>query len=294
MSADDPSQQKTELLGRVRSVLRSRRVRQWSSLVEIQPEGTRPPIFGVHPMNGEVYFYHKLVPLLGPDQPIYGLRARGMDGREAPLTRIEDMASAYLQEVTQVQPHGPYLILGRCMGSRIAFEMAQQLVRRGETVALLGLIDPGPLPVAGSWPVHLTNLGRYIRYHASRGNLLGATYRSALPRLRRMRAVVTHRREQMAVGRLRQKTVHLATRDAMWRELVSPRHRETPYPGSILLLVADDAARHLDTEESWSRVAAVDVRRVPGDHITMVSDHLPTIAQHLREAVDAVSAHAPR
>ena len=294
MSADDSRPQSTELLGRVRSVLHSRRVRKWSSLVEIQPQGSRRPIFGVHPMNGEVYFYHKLVPLLGLDQPIYGLRARGMDGREPPLTRIEDMAAAYLQEVVQVQPHGPYLIVGRCVGSRIAFEMAQQLVRRGETVDLLCLIDPGPLPVAYSWPAHLANLGRYVRYHASRGNLITATYRSALPRLRRARALVTHRRERVEVGRLRQKTVHQATRAALWRELVSPRHRETHYPGRVLVLVADDALRHVDTEESWRRVAALDVRRVPGDHIIMVADHLPTIAQHLREAIDTVSEPAPQ
>jgi thioesterase domain-containing protein len=41
------------------------------------------------------------------------------------------MAAAYLAEIRQVQPEGPYNLLGACMGAVVAFEMAQQLRAEG-------------------------------------------------------------------------------------------------------------------------------------------------------------------
>ena len=68
----------------------------WRSLVAIQPAGTRPPLFAVPGIGGNVVGYHDLSRLLGPDQPFYGLQSRGLSGTEPPRTEIEDMAAAYL------------------------------------------------------------------------------------------------------------------------------------------------------------------------------------------------------
>jgi thioesterase domain-containing protein len=51
------------------------------------------------------------------------------------------MATLYVSEIKKVQPRGPYYLGGYCMGGTVALEMAQQLVRRGEKVALLALLD---------------------------------------------------------------------------------------------------------------------------------------------------------
>src|SRR5262249_47038223 len=58
----------------------------------------------------------------------------------------------YISEIRRVQPHGPYFIAGHCYGGRVSFEMAQQLVREGERVSFLGLIDTvfHPAAVEGS------------------------------------------------------------------------------------------------------------------------------------------------
>ena len=112
------------------------------SLVTIQPEGTRQPLFAVPGAGGSVIVYHDLSRLLGADQPFYGLQARGLSGTESPRTDIEDVAAAYLAEIRQVQPEGPYNLLGACMGGVIAYEMAQQLHAAGEQVGLLALLRP--------------------------------------------------------------------------------------------------------------------------------------------------------
>ena len=71
----------------------------WSSLVPIQPLGTKPRAFLVHGGAGTIMLYHDLSRRLGLDQPIYGLQMRGLYGNYGPQTRVEDMATHYLNEI---------------------------------------------------------------------------------------------------------------------------------------------------------------------------------------------------
>ena len=67
----------------------------WSSLVMIQGGQKRTPFFCIHAVGGNVLEYQSLARLLGPDQPFYGLQARGLDGNEEPHTEIKEMAAHY-------------------------------------------------------------------------------------------------------------------------------------------------------------------------------------------------------
>jgi amino acid adenylation domain-containing protein len=112
-----------------------------SSLVALQPRGTRPPIFFLHGAGGgNLWTYTNLVPHLGADQPAYGLESRGMRGLPE-FSGIEEMAAHYITEIQTVQPHGPYYLAGYCFGGNVAYEIAWQLRARGEQVAFVGLID---------------------------------------------------------------------------------------------------------------------------------------------------------
>jgi len=111
------------------------------SLVAIQSGGVRPPLFCIHGESGNLLIYRSLAHYLGPDQPVYGLQPQGLDGKQAALTRIEDMAARYIKEIQVIHPEGPYFLAGYCMGGTIAFEMAQQLSRQGQRVDLLALLD---------------------------------------------------------------------------------------------------------------------------------------------------------
>jgi len=113
----------------------------WHSVVTIQLGGIRPPLFCIHGESGNLLMYRSLARHLGPDQPIYGLQPQGLDGKQTPLTRIEDMAARYIKEIQVIQPEGPYFLAGYCMGGTIAFEMAQQLSQQGQRVDLLALLD---------------------------------------------------------------------------------------------------------------------------------------------------------
>ncbi len=113
----------------------------WSSLVPIQTAGTKPPLFVIHAIWGNILFYRDLLSYLPPDQPVYGLQAKGLDGKEAPITSITEMAANYVREIRTIQPHGPYFIGGHSLGGVVVFEIASQLSAQGENVALLAIFD---------------------------------------------------------------------------------------------------------------------------------------------------------
>ena len=118
-----------------------------SSLVALKPDGSKRPLFLVHPAGGHVFPYIHLTQYLDPNQPCYGLQARGLEEGQEPHTRIEDMAAYYIEALQTLQPEGPYLLGGWSMGGVVAFEMAQQLRAQGQRVALLALLD-GRIPTA--------------------------------------------------------------------------------------------------------------------------------------------------
>jgi aspartate racemase len=134
----------------------------WSSLLAVQPNGSKPPFFWVH---GD-HSFGVLGSYLGQDQPLYGLNHQSQDGRRARYTRVEDIAAHYLREARSAQPCGPYLIGGYSFGAVVAFEMAQQLRRAGERVEVLFLLDPPGRVMAGPAPV-TDDLRRHLRQMAS-------------------------------------------------------------------------------------------------------------------------------
>jgi thioesterase domain-containing protein len=92
-----------------------------------------------------VICYTDLARYVGPDQPLYGLQDPGLFGQKS-FTRVEAMAERYIEALREVQPEGPYRIGGWSFGAIVAYEMAQQLRKEKEDVALLALFDyPPPL-----------------------------------------------------------------------------------------------------------------------------------------------------
>jgi len=132
-----------------------------SSLVAVQPSGTKPPLFCVHGHMGEIFYCRTLSVSLGADQPLFGLRSQGLGG-EAPYFTVEEMAIHYLREIRTVQRKGPYFLAGNCFGGMIAYEMARLLKAQGQEVALLVMFNsPAPGSLKG-WPLKPSYLVKRI------------------------------------------------------------------------------------------------------------------------------------
>lgn len=113
----------------------------WKCLVPIRAKGNKMPLYLIHGAGLNVLLYQSLGNHLDPERPIYALQAKGLDGKSALSTSIEEMAADYIEEIRKNQPQGPYAIFGFSMGGFIAFEMGRQLIEQNQEVAFLGVID---------------------------------------------------------------------------------------------------------------------------------------------------------
>ncbi len=146
-----------------RTIRRHTAKSEWSSLVAVQPLGSRPPLFCVHSHTGDVMYCEYIARGAGSDQPIYGLQSRAVIGK-SPHLRVEEMSEHYVREVRGIQPQGPYHFFGFCFGGMVAFDMARRLMECGEEVAFLGFYNsPAPGTLKG-WPLgQFTYLKRRTR-----------------------------------------------------------------------------------------------------------------------------------
>jgi enterobactin synthetase component F len=122
-------------------------------LILLREGGDAKPIYIIHTIGGTTM---QLVPIakgIGGQQPVYGVEARGIDGKEPPADRVEVMAKIYCRAILKQQPSGPYYIVGMCFGGLVAIELARLLQESGGIVAFLGLLDTYPHPKY--WPVGL-------------------------------------------------------------------------------------------------------------------------------------------
>ena len=111
----------------------------WYSLVPVQLQGSRPPLFAIHTIT-----MRDLPRYLGKEQPLYFLRygmATETHNPPLKLPYLKELASHYIKEIQQLQPQGPYYIMGFSFGGLIAYEMACQLKANGHQVNFLGLLD---------------------------------------------------------------------------------------------------------------------------------------------------------
>jgi enterobactin synthetase component F len=112
-----------------------------------------PPIFVVHPINGSTVQLIPMAKRFSERNAIYGIQAKGLDGSDVPLSRIDAMVDCYLNAILEVQPHGPYILSGMCLGGLVALEIARRLTERGESIRLLALMDTYPHP--RHWPFRI-------------------------------------------------------------------------------------------------------------------------------------------
>jgi thioesterase domain-containing protein/acyl carrier protein len=113
-----------------------------SPLVELKSGGSRC-MFLVHDGDGETLLYRNLALLMPDDVAVYGLAPRARRGMHLPYATIEEIAAHYVAELRRRQPEGPYYVAGLCAGGVIAYEVARQIERDGDGVALLALLDAG-------------------------------------------------------------------------------------------------------------------------------------------------------
>ncbi len=259
----------------------------------------RAPLFLVHPGGGNLMAYVGLVKELDAEQPVFGLRSRGIEYDETPNWTVEEMARDYLAAIREVAPSGPYRLGGWSLGGVIAFEMARQLEAAGETVEPLLLIDSrSPRLDDPDGPARSSALQQVRRFAEDLG-LPGD--RLPLPEEEQGDAdEVAYLREVLVAARLAglvPEALDLARMQHLYGVFkinvqAMQDYRPGSYGGRIVLLRARKRTLSQRLFRSrtfgWERVATggVEVLAVPGTHYSMLREpHAAALAREIERAL---------
>ncbi|WP_370962129.1 beta-ketoacyl synthase N-terminal-like domain-containing protein [Amycolatopsis sp. cg9] len=254
--------------------------------VRVLRDGVADPVFLFHPAGGRASVYRELVRLLPEGQPVYGFER--IDDEDT----VEGKAACYAELVREIQPDGPYRLGGWSFGGCLAYETARQL-GGAELVFLIDTILP--LPAAGTAVEDLL-LDRFDRFADHVSRTYGVPFplpRDELTRLdedaqiRWVLAKLTELVPDLGAGVLRHQYESYV--DARVAERYTPER----YDGRVVLLRAQDPhplttaldPRYLRTDDAlgWdAHCPALDVVRVPGDHVSMIDPpHVAALAAAL-------------
>ncbi|WP_067695935.1 non-ribosomal peptide synthetase [Nocardia jejuensis] len=113
-------------------------------MLPFRAEGTRAPLFCVHPLSGLAWSYSGLARSLPADQPLYGIQSPALTEPDFAPASLLEIVDRYVAEVRLVQPRGPYRLLGWSLGGKLAHAMATRMQAQGDQVELLAVLDGYP------------------------------------------------------------------------------------------------------------------------------------------------------
>lgn len=281
-------------------VLQHEELAPWSMLVAIQTGGNKTPLFCVHGVDGNILAFQDLARYLDSDQPVYGLQPKGLDGKQTPHTRIEDMATEYVRQIRTVQPEGPYLLAGYSAGGMVAFEMAQQLQRQGQKVALLAMFDTkcGAIyskPFSSrTWASrHLSNLLRLgpkeklIYLMGGMKDRLGKIARKFYPTLEHSLLLSPKKSSPTSTVVANSQAATDVILTTLQQALLD--YIPQAYSGRVLLFRSGEQPWWLayDPELGWGGlVVGLEVYAVPGDHPSIIRANVMVLAEKLRACLE--------
>lgn len=231
------------------------------------------PVFITHGIGGSALDLVKLARGIETPQAVYGMQARGLDGIEEPFDRIEDIAQWHLDALQQVQPHGPYFLIGYSLGGLITLEIAQRLQLRGEKVALLALLDSYPdiHQLSSSQRTRLTLRLGYRRV----ASILKSTF------LRRQEHSTKLGAE---IQNLPTDSITRASENVRKHSYVAlRRYRRRFYDGTIKFVGAAISTNFPDNPVPvWAHLTReFQVELIPGNHLKMFTLHFEKLASML-------------
>ena len=261
----------------------------FQQVLRLQPLGSRTPLIAI---NNTGIFY-SLSKRLGPDQPFTSLQLFDPALPQLALpTTLEEIASGYARLIRQVQPEGPYALLGWCVAGTLAFEVACQLRAAGQEVSQLILFDtqaPGHLQ-------RLPWLRRLLAEVSHRWQLIRADWTRAKRARHRLATFLENRGTVQKLKRWLGRRVD-APAPVLATPVLSPHqydqwllrfledcaaaYQPQRYPGAMLLFSSSQqpTGRFIDPQMGWGGFVAggVEVVVIGGDHFNIFRE--PGVSQ---------------
>ncbi len=255
--------------------------------------GPKTPFFLVAGMFGNVLNLRHLAQLIGTERPFYGLQAKGLYGDAEPHNSLVDAAASCIEEIRQVQPHGPYMVGGFSGGGLTALEIARQLRANGEEVSALIMLDT-PLPQQPALSLRDRLMIHWLELRA-KGLAYPVTW---LKNRREWKRKLQERHENDIAND--DTHFHDAEIEGAFLESIA-KYELQVWDGPLVLFrpplsgrwqvakdrMVNDERDYIYSDNDWTRWApAVEVFEVPGDHDSMVLvPNVRVLAKHMREII---------
>jgi thioesterase domain-containing protein/acyl carrier protein len=267
-------------------------------IVPIKHGNDSNSIFFMHPVGGGVSAYTELARLLTSPSPMFAVRAESSLYSPDHLNSLSDAVAFYAAAVERVQSNGPYILAGWSHGGLVAFEMAQQLRRRGREVTGVFLIDTqfptGTIPEYSDEDlatVYSYELARQVGIDLN----LDLTTVGPDPERRLEHIVNVCRELRILPDTTNVETVRKLIGELRCRERMGATYHPQPYDGMVFLFRAKESREltgvptaGLIEESAWAEVCkgGLKVVDVAGDHYTVLSHpYIPDIAGKIDETL---------
>jgi thioesterase domain-containing protein len=262
-------------------------------IVPFSTKGEGSPLLFVHDVTGTVDVYYRVVELLNPDRPCFGIHAPAYTAAADAGLTIEAMASSYLKASRSLlTADGDAVLAGFSLGGMIAYEMARQHAESGGRELPVLMVD-----ITVSLPrsrLELTrdmmlNLPAWLRHDGLKTSPWALVQRG----LRRVHKAFAPNAPLPSSGiwaeLLGRPVAHPETTQVMLAAL--RKYVPPPYSGPVVLLRGKD--RHLfntrDPALGWSAYAQnLRTDALPGSHDTWILDEkLPASVEVIRRNLDS-------
>ena len=260
------------------------------TVLALRASGDGHPLFCVHPGTGLGWSYGNLLRHIPPRNPVYALQATGTGPDDALPATVEEMARDYVREIRQIQPEGPYHLVGWSFGGMVAHAMAAVLAEQRQPVALLAVLDAavewtdgpdGPDAEHEALVAALADLGVDVSAIID-GPVDAARFGSLL------RAA-----QGDLIASLGEETTSVLANVAINNDRLGSAYAPSTIPGSAVLFVADrSASGREDLAVGWRTHVngGVQVHHVDCAHHEMT---LPTTLQLIGPVLATALTHIP-
>lgn len=266
------------------------------NIFAIQPNGSRPPLFGVHILGGRESYYKALAEAFGPDQPVLGVTV-GSLARDKPIG-VEETAMRYFEEIQEFYPDGPVHLGAVSLGAYFAWELAWLLRAAGRDIGHFALFDSdGPAGRDSHSGLRRVRANLRTIKHRGYGSIPAALHnRYKEHRYARIAARMKRQAETGEGIEIRDGNDFVASND-----LAVERYE--PKPLDVPITIYRSNENFFDTREcilgglGWAPVAlkGYEVIDVPGGHLTMLEPpHVTTLARHMMRAMSRQDARRDR
>ncbi|MFD6389773.1 amino acid adenylation domain-containing protein [Nocardia sp. NPDC060259] len=200
-------------------------------VLALRARGSGAPLFCVHPVVGLSWSFAGLSTEL--DCPLYGVQSPAIVEDAPPPESIDALAADYVTRIRAVQPHGPYRLLGWCVGGVIAHAMAVRLQDLGEQVDVLAMLDSfvGDVGYRSEAPVTVGDLlGQFGTEHELATPVTDFTPEDAV-------ALVSNLPGPF--DELTEERVHRLFAGILHAQVIGAAHRPRVFHGDLLFFTAD-------------------------------------------------------